>query len=236
VNSLVHGWAWLSVSPGSLLTSMVEQRTVAVPDLGDEIVLVGDDLAQALVALVDEDLEPTDSDGDVALPSVLVDGFGVEALDRIWAVVRPTQELTSPRLLSPDRRTSHGRISFVTLDAEDLLALGDAVRALGAGYVRGEPRITELLTTFADTAPPQAAGGTTPADIIASFARWHGLLDLAWTPDAALLQQQIPAEGDVVEVVLDAAGEAAYLRLAARFASMWGSRQDLDVESFPWER
>jgi hypothetical protein len=71
---------------------------------------------------------------------------------------------------------------------------------------------------LADAAPPQAAGGTTPGDIVASFARWHGLLDLAWTPDAALLQQQIIADGDAVEVVLDADGEAAYLRLATRFA------------------
>ena len=153
---------------------MVEQRQVAVPDLGDDYVLVADDLAQALVALVDEQTDPAE-DLLGALAPVLIDGFGVEAFDRLWAVLKPTQELTSPRLVSADRRTSYGRLSFVTLDAEDLLALGDAVRELGAAYLRGEPRVTELLTTFADAAPPQAAGGTTPGDIVASFARWHGL-------------------------------------------------------------
>jgi hypothetical protein len=85
-------------------------------------------------------------------------------------------------------------------------------------------------------APPQAADGATPADVIASFARWHGLLDLAWTPDAALIQRQINADGDAVEVVLDTAGEAAYLHLAARLESMWGLRQDLGADTFPWER
>jgi hypothetical protein len=52
---------------------MVDQRRVALLDLGDVFVGVFGDLTEALVALVDEDM---DSDQ----PSVLADGFGLEAL------------------------------------------------------------------------------------------------------------------------------------------------------------
>jgi hypothetical protein len=38
------------------------------------------------------------------LPSVLADGFGLEALDRIWKVIGPTQELTGTRFVSAEYR------------------------------------------------------------------------------------------------------------------------------------
>jgi hypothetical protein len=55
-------------------------------------------------------------------------------------------------------------------------------------------------------------------DMIASFARLHGLLDLAWTDDAERLY----------ELALDSPTAAAYLRLASRFGAMWGPRPDLE--------
>jgi hypothetical protein len=63
----------------------------------------------------------------------------------------------------------------VELDAADLATIGEAIRALGAGLLTGDPQITGALVNFADAAPPAAAAGTTPADItpadiIASFA------------------------------------------------------------------
>jgi hypothetical protein len=134
---------------------MVDQRRVALLDLGDVFVGVFSDLTEALVALLDEGM---DSD----LPSVLADGFGLEALDRIWKVIGPTQELTGTRLVSADRRTQYQRVSFVELDVDDLTAVGDAVQALGAGLLIGQPQITDLLVTFADAAPPEAAGGKLP--------------------------------------------------------------------------
>jgi hypothetical protein len=68
-------------------------RRVVVPDLGDTVIEVVSDLTEMLIALVDETLENE-------LPSVLADGFGLEALDRIWVVIKPTQERT-PRGCSP---------------------------------------------------------------------------------------------------------------------------------------
>jgi hypothetical protein len=69
------------VPAGTVLTSMVEQRNVVVPDLGDEFVAVLSDLTETLIALVDDTL-------DSELPSVLADGFGLEALDRISPLSR----------------------------------------------------------------------------------------------------------------------------------------------------
>jgi hypothetical protein len=81
---------------------------------------------------------------------------------------------------------------------------------------------------FSDAAPPAAVAGTTPADIIASFARLHGLLDLAWTDDAERLDEQLNKAVAADELVLDSPTAAAYLRLASRFSAMWGPHPDLE--------
>jgi hypothetical protein len=136
-----------------------------------------------------------------------------------------TQLRTAPRLLSPARRTEYRRLAFLRLGVDGLTAIGDAVKALGAELLRNDPTITELLTTFADSAPPATTGGRDPADLIAGYARLHGLLDLAWTTDAATVRDQVQAAGpDALEVMLDEPGDAAYRRLAPRFAGMWGAR------------
>lgn len=202
---------------------MVEQRKVAIPDFGDDFVAVGEDLFQALHALAGP--PPPDGGDSPCLAPVLADGFGVEAFERIWAVVEPTQKLAGPRLRSSDGREL-GRLSIVTLDVEDLLAVGDAIQEIGLGYRIGTSRITEVLVAFADTAPPQSASGATPGDIVAAIAGWHGLLDLEWTADVDLLDQCISAAAEEVEVVLDAAGEAAYGRLTGRCITMWGAARD----------
>ncbi|MFC4949141.1 hypothetical protein [Pseudonocardia sp. GCM10023141] len=209
---------------------MIEEREVAVPDLGDEFVAVAEELLQALHALVGA--PPADSPR-TTLPAVLADGSGIEALDRIWMRVLPTQELTSPRLVGTDRHTELGRLSFVTLAAADLATLGHAIREIGSGHLRGEPRITELLATFADTAPPPAVSGHTPGDIVASFAAWHGLLDLAWTSDAEQLRHHIATAAADREVLLDAAAQQAHERLTERFAAMWGPRNDTPTSPAP---
>ncbi|MCW0213489.1 MAG: hypothetical protein OJJ54_09025 [Pseudonocardia sp.] len=77
---------------------------VVVPDLGDAVIEVVSDLTEMLIALVDETQESE-------LPSVLADVFGLEALDRIWGVLKPTQERTAPRLFAPQWSNSTPRIS-----------------------------------------------------------------------------------------------------------------------------
>jgi hypothetical protein len=60
---------------GRYCPNRMDLRRVAVLDLSDALVGILSDLTEASVALVDEGM---DSD----LPSVLADGFGLEALDR----------------------------------------------------------------------------------------------------------------------------------------------------------
>jgi hypothetical protein len=115
-------------------------RRVVVPDLGDAVTEVVTDLTQMLIALVDETLESE-------LPSVLADGFGLEALDRIWVLLKPTQQRTTPRLFAPEWRAEYLRLSVVELDAADLATMGEAIRALGAGLLTGGRQITGALVT-----------------------------------------------------------------------------------------
>jgi hypothetical protein len=206
---------------GARLLTRMNTRRVVVPDLGDAVIEVVSDLTEMLLALVDETLENE-------LPSVLADGFGLEALDRIWVVLKPTQERTAPRLFAPEWRAEYLRLSVVELDAADLATMGEAIRALGAGLLTADPQITGALVDFSDAAPPAAVAGTTPADIIASFARLHGLLDLAWTDDAERLDEQLNKAVAADELVLDSPTAAAYLRLASRFGAMWGPHPDLE--------
>ncbi|WP_297657860.1 hypothetical protein [Pseudonocardia sp.] len=93
---------------------------MVVPDLGDAVIEVVSDLTEMLIALVDETLESE-------LPSVLADGFGLEALDRIWVLIKPTQERTAPRLFAPEWRAEYLRLSVVELDAADLATMGEAI-------------------------------------------------------------------------------------------------------------
>jgi hypothetical protein len=61
------------------------------------------------------------------------------------------------------------------------------IQRLGTGLLVGDPQIRELLSSFAEAAPPEAAGGSSPGDSIASFAWLRGVLDLAWTAESKTL-------------------------------------------------
>jgi hypothetical protein len=175
---------------GARLLTRMNTRRVVVPDLGDAVIEVVSDLTEMLIALVDETLESE-------LPSVLADGFGLEALDRIWVLLKPTQERTAPRLFAPEWRAEYLRLSVVELDAADLATMGEAIRALGAGLLTGDPQITGALVDFAAAAPPAAVAGTTPADMIASFARLHGLLDTGASHNEGPLTEFVSAPRSV---------------------------------------
>jgi hypothetical protein len=203
------------------VTSGRGQRLVAIPNIGDGFVAVFSDLVEVLITLVDEEMP----DGVEPLPSVLSDGFGLEALDRIAVVLRPTQYRRGPRLLGT-HGAEYQQISFVSVDVDDLETMGEAIRALGLAVLRGDRRVCDLLQIFAAASLPKS-GRCTPEEIIAAFARLHGLLDLAWTEDAATLHhhlREIPR--DATEVALHPDAERAYLDLAARLAGMWGTSWD----------
>jgi hypothetical protein len=131
-------------------------------------------------------------------------------------------------LLGPDGRYEHRPLRLVQLDPHDLRVLAATAAALGR----------ELATNphgelgEATAAGAEAAGGTygpapQPVEIVEALARVHGVLDLAPTADSTRLASLVAAAGDD-DLVLDAAGEAAYQRTVDRFNAMWASRSGLD--------
>jgi hypothetical protein len=92
--------------------------------------------------------------------------------------------------------------------------------------LRGDRRVCDLLQIFAAASPPKS-GRCTLEEIIAAFARLHGLLDLAWTEDAATLHHHLcEVPGDATEVALPPDAERAYLQLSPRLAGMWRASWD----------
>ncbi|GAA4554843.1 hypothetical protein [Pseudonocardia xishanensis] len=196
----------------------VENRVVAVPLIGDGFIAALSDLVEVLLAL--EGTDPTDA--QVPLSPFLVDGSGLGALNRIAGVLVPTQTTTpGPRLLDY-RGRALPPVVFVKVLTSDLQLLGHLVQALGLAHLRGAPRVESLL---AEIASVSWARPSTTADLIAAFARLHGLLDLAWTDDTAALFEELQAAVAgcaVVELRPDT--EECYRRLSRRLSGMWGAR------------
>ena len=149
----------------------------------------------------------------MALPAALAGGAALGALYRVADAVRPGQtdpETSSgPRLLGPGGAYEHTPLRFHELAAGDVDALTGAARALG------DPRRGEVLT---DALAPDGDPDTAAA-AVARTAQLTGLLDLAWTEDAARLRGRVL--GGVGDVVLTGQEEAAYQRTVGRLNGMW---------------
>ncbi|MCF7547158.1 hypothetical protein [Pseudonocardia sp. WMMC193] len=194
-----------------------ENRVVAVPLIGDGFIAALSDLVEVLLAL--EGTDP--ADGQVPLSALLVDGSGLRALNRLAGALVPTQTTRGPRLLD-HRSRALPPVVFVEVLTSDLQLLGHLVQALGLAHLRGAPRVESLL---AEIASVSWARPSTTADLIAAFARLHGLLDLAWTDDTAALFEELQAAGAgcaIVELRPDT--EECYRRLSRRLSGMWGAR------------
>jgi hypothetical protein len=218
---LGDGSGGLSVA-GAMMSSVV---TRLLPDLDDELTHALGQLEELLLTLSAWEDGP---DAPLTLPAPLADRQVLAALQRVAAVVAPTQtraETTaSPgwgRLLGPDRRYEHLPLRLVEVDEQDLAMLADAAAVLGrelATHPQGE--LAEAMEAGADAARGASGSAPTPVQLVETLARVHGLLDLAITADTELLTARIAAAGRG-DVVLTAVEAAAYQRIADRFNGMW---------------
>jgi hypothetical protein len=203
---------------------MATPRTCLIPDLSDDLAPTfthAEELFTGLDAIADDGAElPT--------PATLVARVGRQgrpwaaagaAAARLRDAIAPTHGTPAgpARLYAPGGRHEHGPLTFVQVDPDDLAAIGAAVAALGEDLARNpHGDAASLLDQHVQRGPGQ---WKTAADIVEQLARLHGLLDLAWTDDVALLHARIAgAEGNVV---LDDAEEVAYQRTTGRLDAMW---------------
>jgi hypothetical protein len=173
-----------------------------------------------------------DDGADLPTPATLVARVGRQgrpwaaagsAAARLRDAIAPTQRARAgpARLYAPGGQHEHGRLRFVQVDPDDLAAIGAAVAALGEDLAcNPHGDAASLLDQHAHRGPHQ---GKTAADVVEQLARVHGLLDLAWADDVALLYARLA--GTEGNVVLDDAEEAAYERTTGRLNAMWPHEQ-----------
>lgn len=107
------------------------------------------------------------------------------------------------------------RLCLLPVDPDDLVALGAAAAALGAGLLPGaDPRMAAVSARAA------AGCGTDPVTPVRELARMHGTLDLDHGPDAELLYVLAGVAVD------DEAVRAARDRIAVRVTTMWAAGAD----------
>lgn len=199
-----------------------------IPDLDDELTVAAERVEELLLTFAGweaEDVDQADAE-PLVLPAPLADRRALEALRRVWDAVARTQGRRAAeagvtgRMLGPDGRYEHVPLRLVDVDQADVDALSAAARALG------DPRADDDVRDALD----QTAGayGIEPAELVATAARIAGLLDLEPTADSRLLAGLLAGAGPADDLVLDAAGEAAYQRLATRFNAMWALSSPLD--------
>ena len=199
--------------------------TRLLPDLDDELTHALGQLEELLLTLAAWEDGP---DAPVALPAPLADRQALQALERVAAVVTPTQtraETTAPpgcgRLLGPDGHYEHMPLRLVEVDEQDLAVLAAAAAVLGRELAtRPHGELAEAMEAGADAARGDYGPAPTPVQLVETLARVHGLLDLAGTADTELLTARIAGAGRD-DVVLTAAEAAAYERIADRFNGMW---------------
>jgi hypothetical protein len=192
------------------------RRTCVVPDLGEALTAALMSTEEMFVAV---GMAVKFGGLVTPLPPPLDGRTALGAAVRVAWAVAPTQSgpgRVLPRLLAPDGRTRHVALRFVELDPADLEVLGAAARAVGRCVLPGAG-VDELTAVLEQHA---AGRDTTVGALVFQLARLHGLLDLAWTDDVALLYSRICAAGPA-DVVLTSAEEAAYQRTAGRFDGMW---------------
>jgi hypothetical protein len=196
-----------------------DKRLCLIPDLGEELVEVMNRLNEILLAL-----SQTNEEEPIELAEALVGNEVLPAFERIWGTVRPTQgAIDRPRLLGPDGRYEHVPLAFVRIDEDDLQSLGTTIADLGKEAVRHDEVICETLTELG-SGPYGSL--KTPTEVVSELARFHGLLDLAWTDDVRVLHERLSVAN--ADVVLTTFEEQAYQRTANRINAMWRLNSGLD--------
>ncbi|HVA41929.1 MAG TPA: hypothetical protein VNF50_00435 [Acidimicrobiales bacterium] len=194
-------------------------RLVAVPDTEGELGTLLEDLEEVLLALLPGDGRLEDDD---PLPAPLGDGTALEALRRIESEVLPAERVPAVSPLAPDGHFELVPLRFVRLDPADLATLAEALAALGLATLPGR---NELV---GDVLDERAAGrrrlgeqGRSVGELVADFARAHGLLDLVPDADTELLADRL--DNRAGRVVLTGDEHEAYRRLTERALAMFHS-------------
>jgi hypothetical protein len=200
-----------------------------IPDLDDELSHALYQVEELLLTLA---VWEEDAADPVTLPAPLAHRATLDALNRVQAVINPTQSRTDRptpggRIVGPDGHYEHRPLRLVRLDPTDVDVLGAAAALLGRELAT-EPH-GELADAMAAGAEAATVYGPAPrpVQLVEALARAHGLLDLAPTGDTAHLAELLKAAGDS-DLVLTPLGEAAYVRTADRFNAMWALNSGLD--------
>jgi hypothetical protein len=200
--------------------STVVTCTRLVPDLDDELTVALASVEELLLTLAAWE----DEDAGLGLPPPLAGRAALQATRRLWAALAPTQGERAlqagrtGRLLGPGGRYEHLPFRLAEVDPADVATLAEAARELGSPSASDPVR--EAVETGADMAY-RCHDETSCQQLVMRAAQIAGLLDLAETPDTAVLRGLLETTGPTVDVVLTVDAEAAYQRLAGRFNQMW---------------
>jgi hypothetical protein len=188
-------------------------KLVVVPDLGDELLAVVNQVEELLLTLAIWE----DEDG-VVLPAPLAGRTALVALEAIYEAVAPTQSrygrnLVSGRLLAPDGRYEHQPLRFVLIASAQLNELEHAAQVLAEAALGSD--LEEGITQHAED---HQANRT---EIVGSFSRLVSLLTLAWDDDVRVLWAAVKRSQPGTDVTLEDSQEHAYSRLATRINHLW---------------
>jgi hypothetical protein len=186
------------------------RRLVAIPDNDQgEVTAPLGVLEEVLIALVDHDGEGISS-------GVLADGSALAALQRLLVAVVDVERGPAAQPLAPDGRFELIPLRFATMGEADLRLVGEALAVLGRATVGGgEDFVVETLGAWADAELHHRGSA---GDLVANFARAHGVLDLATDADAELLASRLQLGSG--RVVLTTVEYEAYERLTGRIMAM----------------
>lgn len=151
--------------------------------------------------------------------------MALDALHRIQDELTPTQSRSHPsaaqlpRLFAPDGHDEHRPLRLVKVSPQDLAVLAATAARLGHALAL-EPgsELADAIETGAEAANPTTySSPTTGTELVETFARVNGLLDLATTADTAALTARLWSDG-CSDIVLTTDEETSYTRLADRFS------------------
>jgi hypothetical protein len=157
------------------------------------------------------DMDPTRGG---SLPAPLGDHGTVAAVARLEAAIGDAYRRIPARPVTAGG-TELTPLRWTQLARDDVAALGRTGRALGTAVL---PPANELVAGLLQDLLHERQR---PQDLVADIARLHGLLELAWDDDVALLAAQL-TPGDLPrKMVLDHAAVDAYRRVTDRIVAIW---------------
>jgi hypothetical protein len=195
-------------------------RSVLLPDLDIDLTHAMTALEELLLAYAaweeDDDGEPAE------LPAPLAGCAALEALQRLWEAIAPTQGEraikagTTGRLLASNGQYEFVPLRIMEVDQADIDTLAATARVLGDPHA---PTVVHEVLADADGQP--MVGGMSAGELVMRTAQLAGLLDLADTDDTKQLRERLAAAGPADDVVLTRDEEDAYRRTVDRLNAMW---------------